>query len=63
MFGRLVAYKQQHGDCLVQQSYSDRQLATWVKKQRTVKTKGELDPARIQRLNELGFSWDPFGES
>ena len=27
MFGRLVAYKQQHGDCLVPQRYSDKQLA------------------------------------
>jgi hypothetical protein len=62
MFGRLVAYKQQHGDCLVQQSYSDRQLASGVSNQRIVNKKGKLEAARIQRLEEIGFSWDPIGE-
>ena len=63
MFGRLVAYKQQHGDCLVPRNYSDKQLAKWVNIQRMSKNKGKLEPARVQRLNELGFVWDAIGES
>src|SRR2546422_2394128 len=63
MFGRLAGYKQQHGDCLVPRSYSDKQLASWVNIQRAVKNRGKLEHPRVQRLEELGFVWDPFGES
>ena len=38
MFGRLVAYKHQHGDCLVPQKYIDKQLGSWVSTQRRSKT-------------------------
>ena len=57
MFGRLVAYKQQHGDCLVPLSYSDKQLANWVVNQRSFKNRGKLEPAREHQLAELGFDW------
>lgn len=57
MFGRLVAYKQEHGDCLVPRSYSDKQLGNWVNTQRSLKSRGKLETARIQRLDELGFAW------
>jgi len=62
MFGRLAGYKQQHGDCLIPQRYSDKQLAHWVNVQRTVKNRGKLEPARVQRLEELGFVWKVRGE-
>ena len=57
MFDTLVAYQQQHGDCLVPGSYSDKQLARWVVKQRTLKNRVKLEPVREQRLEELGFVW------
>jgi len=62
MFGRLAGYKQQHGDCLILQRYSDKQLAHWVNVQRTVKNRGKLEPARVQRLEELGFVWKVRGK-
>ena len=60
MYARLVAYKAQHGDCNVPQEWKqDRPLADWVSHQRKFKTKGHLPPERIQRLEALGFDWDP----
>jgi hypothetical protein len=59
MYGRLVAYKKKCGDCLVRRSYKDKQLATWVSNQRVMKNKGKLEPVHVQRLEELGFVWDP----
>jgi predicted helicase len=59
-FGELVAYKKEHGDCNVPQSYSKNpQLAFWVNTQRTHHKKGYLQPKRISRLEEIGFDWDP----
>ena len=57
MFSRMVAYKGQHGDCLVPQSYGDKQLANWVTTQRRFKNTGKLESAREQRLEEQGFVW------
>lgn len=57
-FQELVAYKQEHSDCWVPQSWEANQpLATWVNKQRTLKKRGKLDADRIKRLDELGFVW------
>jgi hypothetical protein len=58
MYGRLVTYKNQHGDCNVPSRWKqDRPLATWVDTQR--QRKDELPPERIQRLDALGFDWEP----
>jgi len=59
----LSAYKEEHGDCLVKRGYitaSGNQLGVWVKTQRSKKDK--LIPERIQRLDVLGFVWDPLAE-
>ncbi|MDB4328337.1 Helicase associated domain protein, partial [Akkermansiaceae bacterium] len=53
----LVAYKEEHGDCLVPQSWKNKQLAVWVAHQRTFRKKDKLDAQRIKRLDELGFVW------
>jgi hypothetical protein len=63
VFGKLVAYKQQFRDCLVPTNYSDKKLAAWVHTQRVLNTSGILETVKIQRLEELGFSWDPIGEA
>ena len=58
MFNRLVAYKQQHGDCNTPKRYPrDKALGEWVKKQRRHLKKAPLDNVRRQRLDEIGFTW------
>ncbi|KAL7563089.1 hypothetical protein ACA910_022582 [Epithemia clementina (nom. ined.)] len=63
-FDELVDYKRLHGDCNVPQAWPEnRQLGRWVMKQRcqyTLRQKGDrcqITDERIQRLNDLGFSW------
>ena len=59
-FQELVSYKKEHGDCLVPQSWKEnKQLASWVKNQRTFRKEDKLDAQRIKRLDELGFVWEP----
>ncbi len=60
-FAHLQAYAEEHGDCLVPDSYktSDgHRLGQWVGVQRA--NKDDLPPERRRRLDELGFVWDPF---
>ena len=58
MYGRLVAYKDVHGDCNVPQGYEpDPKLGRWVSSQRISKRMGKLGPERTLRLDALGFDW------
>eukprot|EP00985_Skeletonema_marinoi_P001828 scaffold734_cov152-Skeletonema_marinoi.AAC.4 len=64
-FAKLVAYKEQHGDTNVPQSYEDKQLAIWVMTTRAQYRKmqqGEHSPSlteeRVAQLEEEGFVWD-----
>jgi predicted helicase len=59
MYGRLAAYKKRHGDCNVPLEYSDRKLALWIKTQRVWRNDMRLSTERIERLDRLGFVWDP----
>ena len=61
MFQRLVAYKVKNGDCVVPKNYAYKPLATWVDKQRQRHRNGVLDPEHIERLDAIGFDWDPIG--
>jgi len=59
-FSYLKAYKEEHNDCLVPQGFKTAggfALAKWVSNQRSNKDK--LKPERVQRLDALGFVWDP----
>jgi len=58
-FKQLVAYKEELGDRWVSQSfnYNHPTLGVWVNEQRLEKE--QLSPERLNRLNELGFVWDP----
>ncbi|MCI0427496.1 MAG: helicase associated domain-containing protein, partial [Nitrospiraceae bacterium] len=59
MYGRLVAFKQQHRHCNVPvKSKGDQSLGQWVFKQRQKKEKAQLPLKRIQQLNKLDFNWD-----
>ena len=60
MYQELVEYHQAHGDCNVPRDYSENpQLATWVGGQRQRNNRGNLDAEKIEKLDELGFSWNP----
>ena len=58
-FEELVAYKQEHGNCLVPRSYKKNQkLASWVSNTRVSKKRGSLDQVAINRLDAIGFTWN-----
>ena len=58
MCARLVAYREEHGDCLVPKSYnSDPKLGRWVAQQRAQKKRGTLLDDRVTRLESIGFAW------
>ena len=63
MFARLVEYKKLHGDCNVPRAGSDYQLWQWVANQRQFRRRDTLPPDRLQRLETLGFEWDPHAAS
>ena len=60
-YGQLIAYKQTHGDCNVPQGCKESpELGTWCRRQREEYGIKTLSPNRINRLEQLGFVWDPF---
>jgi len=59
-FAELVAYKTQHGDCRVPAKYPENSaLGVWVNTQRAQKRAGTLSKERSDRLDALGFVWEP----
>ena len=60
-FKDLEQYQKENGHCNVPIRYApNKKLASWVSIQREKKDKLSAD--QIQRLNTLGFVWDPFEE-
>ena len=55
--GDLIRYKAEHGHCNVPQRQGS--LGEWVVNQRKAykNKKGKLSEKRIQKLDDLGFSW------
>ncbi|MDA7647518.1 Helicase associated domain protein [Akkermansiaceae bacterium] len=62
-FQKLVAYKEEHGDCEVSESFKDKHLYNWVLNQRRKKKTGRLDLKKIKRLDEIDFTWDLYEEA
>ncbi|KAL7504325.1 hypothetical protein ACHAXN_002006 [Cyclotella atomus] len=56
-FNELQEYKRQHGNCRVPRKYSNT-LHHWVDQQRKYFREGKIHQDRLQRLNEIGFSWN-----
>ena len=58
----LVSFKEREGHCRVPHSFVEDtfNIGTWVGTQR--QTRENLSSDRIQRLDEIGFVWDPFYE-
>lgn len=61
-FGLLKQFKKQEGHCRVSQgrAFHGINLAGWVSRQRSIKS--SLPPERLQKLESIGFSWDPLTE-
>ena len=59
-FAALLLFKQREGHCRVPHAYKEEQvsLGGWVLTQRQSKAKMSLE--RRQRLDDIGFDWDPF---
>jgi len=62
-FAALEKFKQREGHCRVPAKHKEDglKLGVWVGNQRT--KRDTLSPEQVQRLDQLGFSWDPFAES
>jgi superfamily II DNA or RNA helicase len=59
-FSRLQDFKSRNGHCRISsRSKVDDQLARWVSTQRHTYFKKQLSHNRIDRLNSIGFDWDP----
>lgn len=62
-YEQLIQYKKEHGDCNVPMRKDDPQLGEWVgqqRKQYKLKKEGKKAPItdeRIQKLDELDFTW------
>ena len=57
MCDRLIAFRQEHGHCLVL-SRQDRQLASWLIRQHTMRRESKLPSDRIAKLDSIdGFVW------
>jgi hypothetical protein len=59
-FAALVRFKQRERHCNVPDKHKegDHNLGVWVSHQRA--NKDDLSPERRQRMDEIGFDWDPF---
>ena len=57
----LRQYKETYGDCLVPSSYTINgfKLGSWVWTKRGSKKRGALSAEVVDRLNAIGFVWDP----
>jgi hypothetical protein len=62
-FAKLARYSELNGHCKVPQTFKLEgfNLGTWVGNQRA--TKDSMSPERKQRLDDIGFIWDPFTEA
>lgn len=56
-FKRLVEWAREHGHASV--PFNEGELGWWVNTQRQCKRKGKLSPSRENRLESLGFVWNP----
>ena len=60
-YGELKRYKERFGHCNVPRRWKENsQLGKWVEHQRSFENRGELSSERRERLDALGFVWDPF---
>jgi superfamily II DNA or RNA helicase len=63
-FTTLQKFRKDEGHCRAPQGLhvDGINLGYWINSQRVRKNKGQLSPDRVQRLDSIGFSWDPHSE-
>jgi superfamily II DNA or RNA helicase len=59
-FRVLAAFARGEGHCNVPSTFRDRSLASWVVSQRVAFKEDALSKDRVEKLEALGFVWDPF---
>jgi hypothetical protein len=60
MYMKIQDFKEMHGHCQIPVHYKDEPtLGCWVRNQRSFERTGKLDETRFERLDVLGFVWDP----
>ncbi len=60
IFTKLCTFKQENGHCSVPKGHEKtKKLSSWISVQRNMFRKNKLSKERIERLEELGFVWDP----
>lgn len=61
-YGRLQKFQKREGHCLVPQKHIEdgQMLGVWTNNQR--RRKGLLTPIQLERLQNIGFRWDPLSE-
>jgi len=64
-FAILEQYRDREGHCNVPQGHEETgvQLGSWLHRQRHVFKKGKLNESYQHRLEAIGISWDPTGDS
>ena len=59
-YGELEGFKVRFGNCLVPRNWPENhQLANWVGNQRAFFRRNKLAVEQIQKLNAIGFEWEP----
>jgi hypothetical protein len=59
-YGQLLAYNETYGNCNVPAKWKDNPpLGHWCSNQRTHRARGAISPDHFQRLEGIGFQWDP----
>src|SRR5260370_25199642 len=61
-FRNLKVYKKREGHCRVRGAHVENgfRLGVWVDNQRQLRRRAGMSQERMQRLDELGFDWDPY---
>jgi hypothetical protein len=62
MFSELLCYKAEHGNVNVPANWPSG-LGAWVSTQRGRKKKGIIFSDQVQRLEAIGFDWEPLNSS
>ncbi len=64
MYLATCKFKEINGHCNIPPKYSkDQQLGRWVDKQRARYKEQKLTKERLERLEKIGFSWDPSSQA
>lgn len=58
MFGRLVAFRKDNGNCSVTSAHGDLHLSNWISAQRTRRRTGRLSKRQLDLLESIGFAWN-----